>query len=162
MTAAVESSRAWFRWPLALGVSLVTNGEHGRVVQGIKAECDPIEHEILIEKAPAPGVWLTVPPAGPVLKEIRSTRELAAQRREEFLSGAWIANPNGGGSTSCSSTTRPTRQRSSVCPLDRTSSTSIGESPDFPRLERGHFDFSCRHCPASRWCQPARSGYVKT
>ncbi len=71
-------------WPMQ--VALVTNGEHGGVVQGLKADFDPQRDEdILIELDPAPGVWLTSPPAGPRIAEIATIEQLARQRRDEFL-----------------------------------------------------------------------------
>lgn len=73
-------------WPVT--VVLVTNGEGGSVVQGIKPDYDPTRDEdVLIEKAPGAGVWLTQPPSGPRLRPIDSRRQLARERRREFLAG---------------------------------------------------------------------------
>ena len=69
-----------------VSVALVTNGENGQVVQGIKPDYRPGSNEdILIEKEPGPETWLTVPPNGPRLKEILTHPDLARQRRREFL-----------------------------------------------------------------------------
>jgi LmbE family N-acetylglucosaminyl deacetylase len=69
-----------------VSIALVTNGEHGGVVQGIKSDYNPkSDDDILIEKDPAAGVWLTLPPDGPRLKEIVTPIDLARQRRAEFL-----------------------------------------------------------------------------
>lgn len=69
-----------------VSIALVTNGENGKVVQGIKPDYDPEQDEdILIERDPGPGTWLTLPPEGPPLREIRTHPDLARERREEFL-----------------------------------------------------------------------------
>jgi len=69
-----------------VSIALVTNGESGGVVQGIKSDYNPKrDDDILIEKDPAVGVWLTQPPDGPRLKEIVTPIDLAWQRRAEFL-----------------------------------------------------------------------------
>jgi len=69
-----------------VSIALVTNGENGRVVQGIKPDYDPDRDEdILIERDPGPGTWLTLPPDGPLLREIATHPDLARERREEFL-----------------------------------------------------------------------------
>ncbi len=68
-----------------VSVALVTNGENGQVVQGIRPAYLPAEGDILMEKEPGPGTWLTVPPDGPRVKEILTHPELARQRRQEFL-----------------------------------------------------------------------------
>lgn len=69
-----------------VSIALVTNGENGSVLQGIKRDYDPKKDEdILIELDAEPGAWLTVPPDGPRLKEITSHPDLARQRRQEFL-----------------------------------------------------------------------------
>lgn len=69
-----------------VSIALVTNGENGQVVQGIKPDYRPGSNEdILIEKEPGPETWLTVPPNGPRLKEILTHPDLARQRRREFL-----------------------------------------------------------------------------
>jgi len=71
-------------WRMA--VALVTNGEQGSVVQGIRQDYDPARDEdILYERAPGPGVRVTRPPVGPRLREITTPRQLARQRRREFL-----------------------------------------------------------------------------
>ncbi|MFH1137722.1 MAG: PIG-L family deacetylase [Pseudomonadota bacterium] len=72
-------------------IALVTNGENGGVVQGIKPDYDPQkDDDVLIENDPGPGVWLTVPPDGPRLKEITTKLDLAIQRRGEFLDSSAI------------------------------------------------------------------------
>ncbi|WP_295585580.1 PIG-L family deacetylase [uncultured Lamprocystis sp.] len=69
-----------------MSIALVTNGEHGGVVQGLRPDYDPrSDDDILIEEDPAPGVWLTTPPAGPRVREIPTNLDLATQRRGEFL-----------------------------------------------------------------------------
>ena len=69
-----------------VSIALVTNGENGGVVEGIVADVDPLSgDDVLIEHDPAPGVWLTQPPAGPSIREIASHVALARQRRHEFL-----------------------------------------------------------------------------
>ena len=71
-------------WRMA--VALVTNGEQGSVVQGIRRDYDPARDEdILYERAPGPGVRVTRPPEGPRLREVTTPRQLAQQRRREFL-----------------------------------------------------------------------------
>ena len=73
-------------WRMA--VALVTNGEQGSVVQGIRRDYDPRKDEdILLERTPEPGVRVTRPPGGPRLREIATPRQLAKQRRREFLAG---------------------------------------------------------------------------
>jgi hypothetical protein len=73
-------------WPVT--IALVTNGEGGAVVQGLRPDYDPDrDDDVLIEKAPGPGVRLTRPPNGPQLRPIGSTRQLARQLRREFLAG---------------------------------------------------------------------------
>ena len=69
-----------------VSIALVTNGENGQVVQGIKPHYVPAEDEdILIERTPGPGTWLTIPPDGPRLREIRTHTSLAREWRSEFL-----------------------------------------------------------------------------
>lgn len=69
-----------------VSIALVTNGENGSVVQGIKQDYDPaVDDDVLIELGVGPGAWLTVPPDGPRIGEILSHRDLAGQRRREFL-----------------------------------------------------------------------------
>ena len=69
-----------------VSIALVTNGEHGAVVQGIRPHYDPWRDEdILIEELPGPATWLTSPPNGPRIQLIPSAFDLAAQRRSEFL-----------------------------------------------------------------------------
>jgi LmbE family N-acetylglucosaminyl deacetylase len=69
-----------------VSIALVTNGENGQVVQGIRPDYNPdTDSDILIEKEPGPGAWLTVPPDGPLVKEILTHPDLARQRRQEFL-----------------------------------------------------------------------------
>ena len=73
-------------WPVT--VALVTNGEGGSVVQSIKPDFDPArDDDVLIENAPGLGVWLTLPPDGPQLRPITTRRQLARERRREFLAG---------------------------------------------------------------------------
>jgi LmbE family N-acetylglucosaminyl deacetylase len=73
--------RGWF-----VGVALVTNGESGSVVQGIKTDYDPAkDQDILIETSPGAGSWTRKPPDGRRLQEIANPLQLAVQRREEFL-----------------------------------------------------------------------------
>jgi len=45
---------------------------------------------VLIEHDPAPGVWLTQPPAGPSIREISTHLALARERRHEFLTSQAI------------------------------------------------------------------------
>jgi len=74
-----------------VSIALVTNGENGSVVQGIKQDYDPKkDDDILIELDAGPGAWLTVPPEGPRLKEITTHPDLAFQRRQEFLSSCGL------------------------------------------------------------------------
>jgi LmbE family N-acetylglucosaminyl deacetylase len=69
-----------------VSIALVTNGENGSVVQGIRQDYDPKKDEdILIELDAGPGAWLTIPPDGPRLKEVTTHPDLARQRRQEFL-----------------------------------------------------------------------------
>lgn len=69
-----------------VSIALVTNGENGSVVQGIKRNYDPKkDDDILHELDAGPGAWLTVPPEGPKLNALTTHPELARQRRQEFL-----------------------------------------------------------------------------
>lgn len=69
-----------------VSVALVTNGEAGKVVQAIQGTYDPQSGpDVLLEKAPGRGTWLTVPPLGPRLREIRTPVALAKERRREFI-----------------------------------------------------------------------------
>ena len=69
-----------------VSVALVTNGENGQVVQAVRAPYDPArDDDILVEKPPGPGTWLTTPPRGPRLRQIRSPVALAEERRREFI-----------------------------------------------------------------------------
>ena len=69
-----------------VSVALVTNGENGQVVQAVRDPYDPASgDDILIEKLPGPGTWLTTPPQGPRLRKIRSPVALAEERRREFI-----------------------------------------------------------------------------
>lgn len=71
-------------WPMA--VALVTNGEGGALVEGIRQDYDPQrDPDVLVEAAPGPDTWLTQPPSGPRLRRITSPTRLAAERRREFL-----------------------------------------------------------------------------
>jgi LmbE family N-acetylglucosaminyl deacetylase len=74
-----------------VSIALVTNGENGGVVEGIVAGLDPgSTQDVLVEHDPAPGVWLTRPPAGPPLREISTHVALARERRQEFLASQAI------------------------------------------------------------------------
>ena len=69
-----------------VSVALVTDGENGQVVQAVRARYDPTtDDDILVEKHPGPGTWLTTPPQGPRLRQIRSHVALARERRTEFI-----------------------------------------------------------------------------
>ena len=69
-----------------VSIALGTNGENGSVVEGIVDDVDPLSgDDVLIEHDPAPGIWLTQPPAGPSIREIDTHVARARQRRHEFL-----------------------------------------------------------------------------
>jgi len=69
-----------------VSIALVTNGENGQVVQAVRAPYDPTtDDDILVEKHPGPGTWLTTPPQGPRRRQIRSHVALARERRKEFI-----------------------------------------------------------------------------
>jgi len=68
-----------------VSVALVTNGENGQVVQAIRDHYDPTTDDILVEKHPGHGTWLTRPPKGPHLREIVTHVALARERRREFI-----------------------------------------------------------------------------
>ena len=69
-----------------VSIALVTNGESGHVVQAIDAAYDSaVDKDVLVEKLPGPGTWLTHPPSGPRLRRITTPVALARERRAEFL-----------------------------------------------------------------------------
>ena len=71
-------------WQVSL--ALVTNGENGQVVQAVRDPYDPTtDDDILIEKHPGPGTWLTTPPQGPRRRQIRTHVALARERRKELI-----------------------------------------------------------------------------
>ena len=66
-------------------VALVTNGEGGQVVEGIRSTPDK-DGDVLTEKDPAPTVRVVAkPPDGRRGRPVRSSVDLARERRAEFL-----------------------------------------------------------------------------
>jgi LmbE family N-acetylglucosaminyl deacetylase len=65
-----------------VSIALVTNGEHGQVVQRIDETRDS---DVLVEQYPGADTWVMKPPLGPPLRRIATVEGLARERQSEFL-----------------------------------------------------------------------------